>query len=121
MERETSPNGKYRIEFDFKSEVGMGGPGIGDIYINGKKLNSGFMNYWIWSLDSEKLLLLEYLGRGPDRTRICVYSPHSNELKRYKIEYGFTIGDVVFDGYEIKHNNPKWNSIPLKEEDVISV
>lgn len=118
MLREKSPNNKYEIEFDGKYEVGMGGPEIGDVYINGKKLEFNFMNSWVWSLDSEKLLLLEFIGRAPDKTRICVYDFSKNELQRYKLECGYTIYDVTFDGCEIKHHNHQWGSIFLRSEDI---
>ena len=98
MHNNLSPDNIHHLTFKPNGEVGMGGPSIGSITINGNTLGQDFMNSWIWSQNSESILMLEFLGRAPDRTRVVTYNISTGHLKHHKHELGFSLTNVEFDG-----------------------
>ena len=68
MIREESPNGAAILEFDGQGEVGMGGPVLGTLLVNGVAVLADRLaiNRWIWSEDSRYLACVEWVGRGSD-------------------------------------------------------
>ena len=82
--------------FKADGEVGMGGPMIGAISINGNLLGKNFMGCWIWNQNSDSVLLLEYVSRAPDRTQLVSYNVTINVLKYHQIEFGYRLPNLMF-------------------------
>jgi hypothetical protein len=108
-----SPDGRYRIEFLMKSEVGMGGPAMGDISVNGHYLGTGFLDSWCWSVNSDKLLLISPMGRNPDKSASYLYDVHTRELYECEEVFGYSIAPGNFDGNVLIYDNPAWGKCRL--------
>ncbi|MEW5682524.1 MAG: hypothetical protein AB1780_09070 [Pseudomonadota bacterium] len=93
-----SPNKKHSLTFMANGEVGMGGPTVGAISVNGNLLGKNFMGCWLWNNKNDSVLLLEFVSRAPDRTQLVSYNAISNVLKHHQIEFGYRFPNLVFDG-----------------------
>lgn len=91
-----SPDNNHCLMFKADGEVGMGGPMIGSMSINGNLLGKDFMGCWLWNQNSDSVLLLEYVSRAPDRTQLLSYNATTNVLKHHQIEFGYRLPNLVF-------------------------
>ncbi|MDP5138403.1 hypothetical protein ORJ04_20855 [Rheinheimera baltica] len=96
--QDLSPNKKHSLTFMADGEVGMGGPMIGAISINGNLLGKNFMGCWLWNENSGSVLLLEFVSRAPDRTKLVSYNAATNVLKHHQMQFGYRLPNLVFSG-----------------------
>lgn len=109
MAREViSPDGRFYVEFETWSEIGMGGPELGELFVNGEKLelSTCAIKDWIWHEDSCYLAFVQFLGRRPDRGCIRVYDLALHRLLDFHHQIGFSghfkrfVGGVLEFHYE---------------------
>jgi len=108
MKTAQSPDGKSTVEFDVYSEVGMGGPQIGVIRVNGIEalMGESAINNWIWSDDSKYLAFVQFIGREPEKGgELRIYDVSNKELLNFRRSVGlapifksFSGGSVQFFG-----------------------
>lgn len=91
-----SPDKKHSLTFMADGEVGMGGPMIGAISVNGNLLGKNFMGCWLWNENSDSVLLLEFVSRAPDKTQLVSYNAATNVLKHHQVEFGYRLPNLVF-------------------------
>ena len=91
-----SPNKKHSLTFMANGEVGMGGPMIGAVSVNGHLLGHNFMGCWLWNENSDSVLLLEFVSRSPDRTQLVSYNAATHALKRHSLQFGYRLPNLLF-------------------------
>jgi hypothetical protein len=105
---ETSPDGRHRIKFSITHEMGMGGPQVGHVLVNEHDLGTGFLSSWLWSVNSDKVLLISPISRNPDESASFLYDVNSKALFECEETFGFSIPVARFDGQILVYENPSW-------------